>query len=81
MGQKGIHKEMLQVYMQNCVLYKAVHYWVQTFCQGHIQIADKAQSGVLLRFPNEAQFGILLRLQEKYVCGRWRRLIELTDNQ
>lgn len=51
MGQKGIHKEMLQVYTQNCVSYKAVHYWVQTFCQGHIQIADKAQSGVLLNFP------------------------------
>jgi hypothetical protein len=40
-----IHKEAIPVYGGKCLSRKAVHIWVEKFCEGHSKAADDARPG------------------------------------
>jgi hypothetical protein len=42
---KDIYKEMFSVYGGKCLSRKAVHNWVEKFCQGRSKVADGARPG------------------------------------
>jgi hypothetical protein len=43
LNEKDIHTEMFPVYDGKCLLCKAVHNWVDKFCQGPSKVADDAR--------------------------------------
>jgi hypothetical protein len=45
LNAKDIHKEMFPVYGGKCLMYKAVHSWVEKFSQGRSKVADDARPG------------------------------------
>jgi hypothetical protein len=50
---KDIHKEMSPVYIGKCLSRKAVHSWVEKFCQEHSKVID-AQPGRPVEIATEA---------------------------
>jgi hypothetical protein len=39
LNAKDIHKEMFPIYGRKCLSHKAVHNWVEKFCQGCSKVA------------------------------------------
>jgi hypothetical protein len=37
---KDVHKEVLPVYGDKCLLHKVVHDWVEKSCEGRLEVTD-----------------------------------------
>jgi transposase len=51
---KDVYKEMFPAYSGKCLSHKAVHNWVEKFCQEHSKVIDDAQSGHPVETATEA---------------------------
>jgi transposase len=51
---RDIHKEMCPVYGGKCLSHKAVHNWVEKFCQEHSKVTDEAKPGHPVEIATEA---------------------------
>jgi hypothetical protein len=45
MDAKDIHKEMLPMYGEHCLLRQEIHNWVQRFSEGRTSIEDEHRAG------------------------------------
>jgi hypothetical protein len=45
LATKAIHKETFPVYGGKCLWRKAVHNWVDKFCEGRSKVSDNARPG------------------------------------
>jgi hypothetical protein len=61
LSAKDIHEEMFPVYGGRCLSHKAVHNWVEKFCEGHLRVPDDAQPGRPVEIMTEA---IVQRVEE-----------------
>jgi transposase len=54
LNAKDINKEMFSVYGGKCLSRKAVHNWLDKFCQGPSKVSDDAQPGRPVQIATEA---------------------------
>jgi transposase len=54
LSTKDIHKEMFSAYGGKCLSRKAVHNWIEKFCQGLSKVADDARPGRPVEIATEA---------------------------
>jgi transposase len=54
LNAKNIHKEMFPIYGGKCLSRKAVHNWVEKFCEERSKVADDARPGRPVEIATEA---------------------------
>jgi hypothetical protein len=49
LNAENIHKEIIPVYVEKCLLRKGLHNWVEKFSQGSSKVTDDVRPVALLR--------------------------------
>jgi hypothetical protein len=54
LNAKNIYREIFPVYGEKCLTRKAVHNWIEKFCQGHWKVAEDARACGPVEIATEA---------------------------